>query len=272
MTAPTTLPDFPVSSHNKMLPVLFEPPAQNPAPGGLYPNTVWTPVGDQEASRHLTGVEVRPVGNFGDAASSGVWDAPWCAVPDLDGDRKEGVRGDGLDPFDPVVVWAFDSCDLTEPSRAEVEARAAQTLRMRESVMVARQLADRLLVDAGSPEVVDDAVTALAHIEGEFSDANAVGFVHLSPEWLPVLVSAQLVSKSGTKWVTPAGHTLVLDGGYRAGLGTAMVATSAPLFGWRDAAQVRTSLDERRNMYVAIAERTVLVGYEAVIGAVTVTP
>lgn len=51
-----------------------------------------------------------------------------------------------------------------------------------------------------------------------------------------------------------------------------MVATSAPLFGWRDAAQVRTAMDERHNIFAAVAERTVLVGYEAVIAAVTVTP
>jgi hypothetical protein len=271
MTAPTSLPDFPVTAHTTLLPVRFEPPLQNPAPGGLYTNVVWTDVAAEEASRHLTGVEVRPVGNFGGAASSGVWDAPWCTPPQLEGSRKEGARAEGLDPFDPTVVWAFDFCDLTEPSRAEVEARAAQTLRMRESLMVARQFADRLLTDA-VPEVVDDVVTALSHLEGEFAEANAVGFVHLSPEWLPVLVAEHLVTKSGAKWLTPAGHTLILDGGYRAGLGATMVATSAPLLGWRDAAQVRTAMDERHNVYAAVAERSVLVGYEAAIGAATVTP
>lgn len=259
----------PVTTYTAPLPGRFEPPLQNPAPGGLYANTTWIEVG--AASRHLMGVEVRPVGNFpGDQV--GIWDAPWCSVPDLYGPRKEGTRAEGLDPFEPVTVWAFDSCDLTAQSRAEVEQRAAQALRMRESVMVARQFADRLLTDAATPQVVDDAVTALAHLEGEFAEANVVGLVHLSPEWLPTLVSAHLVTRSGTKWLTPAGHSLVLDGGYSEGLGTAMVATSAPMFGWRDEAVVRTSLDERRNLYIAIAERTALVGYEAIVGAATVTP
>ncbi|MGH3556415.1 hypothetical protein [Mycobacterium sp.] len=265
MPAPTT--------YAEMLPVHFEPPLVNPAPGGLYPNVLWTDVGLDEASRHLTGVEVRNVNFPGDAAT-GVWSVPWCGVPDLDGERKEGERGGDLPPFEPVVAWAFDSCDLTAPSRAEVEQRASQALRLRESVMVAREFAERLKLDAadlGATGQVDNVVDALAGIEGEFAEANVLGYVHLSPEWLPVLVSAQLVARSGTKWTTPGGHALVLDGGYRDGLGQTMIATSAPLFGWRDQPQVRTSLDERRNLYIAIAERSVLVSYEEVIAAVEVT-
>lgn len=173
-------------------------------------------------------------------------------------------------------MWAFDSCDLTAPSRAEVEQRAAQALRLRESVVVARQFAERLKLDAaylpGVIPTADDVVTALSVIEGEFAEANVLGYVHLSPDWLPVLASAQLLTRSGTRWTTPGGHALVLDGGYRGGLGRTMVATSAPLLGWRDEVQIRTSLDERQNLYVAIAERSVLVSYEAVVAAVEVVP
>ncbi len=55
----TALPDFPVTTHPGMLPVHFEAPPVNPAPGGLYSSVFWTEVGTDEASRHLTGVEVR---------------------------------------------------------------------------------------------------------------------------------------------------------------------------------------------------------------------
>jgi hypothetical protein len=254
--------------------MVFEAPAQTPAPGGLFAEVTWTAVLNSQPSRFLNGVEVRGV-NFPGASQTGIWDAPWCSVPALDGPRKEGQRGGNLGPFDPVVVWAFDSCDLTEPSRREVEARASQALRLRESVMVARQLADRLKIDAAyldSIPAVADLVAALAHIEGAFAEANVVGLVHLSPEWLPVLVSAHLVTRSGTRWTTPGGHALVFDGGYRAGLGRTMIATSGPLFGWRDEPQVRTAADERHNTFVAVAERTVLVGYEAVVAAVEIEP
>ncbi len=268
----TTLPDFPVTEHDSPLPVPFEAPFQNPAPGGLYPNVIWTEVSADEASRHLTGVEIRGANFPGDQV--GVWDVPWCGVPDLDGPRKDGERGGILDPFEPVVVWAFDSCDLTAPSRREVEQRAAQALRMRESVVVARQFADRLKLDAadlGAIPQVDDVVAALSAIEGDLAEANVVGYVHLSPDWLPVLFSAQLVTRSGARWITPGGHAMVLDGGYVAGLGPTLAATSAPIFGWRDELQVRTSLDERRNLYIAIAERSITLGYEAVIAAVEIT-
>jgi hypothetical protein len=173
------------------------------------------------------------------------------------------------------VVWSYDACDLTEPSRAEVEQRAAQLLRMRESVMVAREFAGRLLADAadlGPVPTVDDPVAALAALEGELAEANVVGYLHLSPEWLPVLTSAQLIARAGTNWTTPGGHRLILDGGYVEGLGQTIVATSAPLFGWRDAPQLRTTLDERANLYIAIAERSVTVGYEAVVAAVEIVP
>lgn len=270
----TALPDFPVTTHSEMLPVRFDAPLQNPAPGGLYPHVSWIEVGDDEAARHLTGVEVRPAGNFpGDQV--GAWDVPWCDVPALDGPRKDGERADALDPFEPVTLWAFDSCDLTAPSRREVEQRAAQALRVREPVVVARHLAARLLLDAadlGPTPAVADVVAALSVIEGDLAEANVLGYVHASPEWLPVLASAQLLTRSGTRWTTPGGHALIFDGGYRAGLGDTLVATSAPLFGWRDAPQVRTAIDERHNVFAAVAERTAVIGYEAVLSAVEVNP
>jgi hypothetical protein len=271
MTA-TTAP--PVVTYTEPLAVDFVPPLQNPAPGGLYPNVVWQEVAADEPSRHLMGVAIRPAGNFGGDQATGVWNAPWCGDP-TPGQLKEGERPDGLDPFEPVTVWAADECDLTEPSRAEVQARAQQLLRMRESVMVAREFAARLLVDAadlpGPVPTADDPVAALALLEGELAEANVLGFIHLSPAWLPVLASAQLIARSGLRWVTPGGHALVLDGGYVEGLQQTIVATSQP-FGWRDTVQVRTAIDERHNLFIAIAERSVTVGYEAVVAAVEIVP
>jgi len=266
MTAPTPV------VHDTMLPVRFEPPLRNPAPAGLFAAVQWTAVGPDEPSRHLSGVEVREVGNY-PGLQVGVWERAWCRPPAPTGsDRKSGTRGDVLDAFEPVVVWAFDSCDLTEPSRREVEARAAQALRVRESVVVGRDFADRLLADAGTPTSAEDAVAALGHLEGVLAEANTIALVHASPVLLPVLVSAHLVTRSGAGWVTPAGHSLVIGGGYLTGLGATLVATSAPLFGWRDNPQVRTAIDEKANTFIAVAERTVVIGYEAALAAVTVTP
>jgi hypothetical protein len=67
------------------------------------------------------------------------------------------------------------------------------------------------------------------------------------------------------------GHRLVFGGGYVDGLGDTLVGTSQP-FGWRNAVAIREAIDERHNLFVAIAERSVVVGYEALVGAVAITP
>jgi uroporphyrinogen decarboxylase len=104
-----------------VLPALeFEVPLVNPSPGGLYSVTSWTEV--TGPSRFLgEGVRFR-MHNFDGA--HGVWDSEWCVDPD--GQLKEGERPDFLDPFAHTTVWAWDACDLTAPSQAEVRERAAR--------------------------------------------------------------------------------------------------------------------------------------------------
>jgi hypothetical protein len=250
-----------------LAPVRFETPPVNPAPNGLYAATNWTETGREEALRYLNGVEIKGP-NYGGENAFGVWGAPWCSVPPVDGDdRKDGERPEILDAFDPMTVWAFDSCDLTEPSRREVEARAAQILRLEEQPAVEREFANRLLLDAGTPQTVASLKAAVGYIEGVFARTNTVGFIHAGAQWASQEFG--LVIKSGTRLTSPLGHTWVFGGGYVDGLENTLVATSQP-HGWRDQPQVRTSLDERRNLYIAIAERTLLLGYEAVIAAATV--
>lgn len=258
----------PVTTHSSMLPVRLTAPPVNPAPQGLYAATIWTEV--TGPSRHLAGVEIRPAGNYGGGSAFGVWESDWCSVPPLDGERKEGTRPDWLDPFAPITVWAYDECDLTAPSRAEVQQRAAQILRLQEQVAVEREFANRLLTDAGSPEAVATLTAAIGHLEAEFAETNTVGFIHAGAQWVAQMATSQLLTKAGTKLLTPLGHTLVFGGGYVDGLEDTLVATSQP-FGWRDDVQLRTAIDERRNTYAAIAERTVAIGYEAVIGAATIS-
>lgn len=263
MTAP------PIETYGSLLPVPFAAPPVNPSPQGLYAATAWTDI--TGPSRHLSGVEIRPAGNYGGGSAFGVWESDWCSVPPLDGERKEGTRPDWLDPFAPVTVWAYDECDLTAPSRREVEQRAMQIFWLHEHVAVEREFANRLLTDAGSPEAVATLTAAIGHLEAQFAITNTVGFIHAGVQWAAAAAASQLVGKSGTKLITPLGHTLVFGGGYVEGLEDTLVATSQP-FGWRDATVLRTAIDERRNIFAAIAERSVLVGYEHLIGAATVTP
>jgi hypothetical protein len=268
-----TLPDFPVTTYDSPLPVHFEAPPVNPTAFGLYSSTFWTEVGADQPARHLTGVEIRSPGNYGGDLAAGVWAADWCSVPPFGGDRKTGDRPGSLDPFDPMTVWAYDECDLTEPSRAEVQARAMQIMRLEEQVMVEREFAERLKLDAadleGPAQTAASFKQAVGYLEGAMALTNTLGFFHAGAQWASQEFG--LVLKSGTRWVSPLGHTWIFGGGYVDGLDDQIIATSQPL-GWRDQVQLRTAIDERANTYAAIAERTVLVGYEAVVAAVTITP
>lgn len=271
----SVLPDFPVTAHNSPLPVPFEVPPVNPSPQGLYVATQW--VQDDGAPRWLpSGVQVRPGGNYGGGSAFGVWGAPWCVSPDDLGpeDIKTGTRPALLDPFEPMTVWASDACDLTAPSRAEVEQRAAQILRLEEQVAVEREFAERLKLDAadlGAPISANDLQWAVASIEAAFARTNTLGFIHASPQWAAYAAQAQLLVRSGGGYLTPLGHRWVFGGGYTDGLENTLIATSQP-FGWRDEPQLRTTMDTTRNEFIAIAERSVTIGYEALIAAVEITP
>lgn len=185
---------------------------------------------------------------------------------------KSGDRPDILDPFDPITVWAYDECDLTAPSRAEVEQYAAQHLRLEEQVAVEHEFAARLMLDAadlpGTPQTAASFKAAVGYLEAQAALTNTLCYFHAGAQWASQEFGC--VIKSGTRWTSPLGHTWILGGGYVDGLGDTIVATSQP-FGWRDQPQLRTAIDQYRNIYSAVAERTVCIGYEAVIAAVEIS-
>lgn len=262
---------------NTLLPVDFVPPLLNPSPGGLVAAVSWTEEESGAPSRWLAeGVWFRGsvTGNFRGDGSTGVWGAPWCASPDAltAEERKDGTRPADLAPFDAVVCWGFDSCDMSAPSQQEIVVRAQQVLRIREPIMLAREFAGRLKLEAKTPAVAGDLVAAVGELESVLADANVVGYVHISPKLLPALANALLAQRTPTGWRTTGGHALVVDGGYRPVLGDdLLVATSAP-YGWRNQVEVRTTVQPERNIFVALAERSSVIGFEALIGAVKVTP
>lgn len=256
MTTPATLPA-----------VEFEAPLVNPSPQGLYAVTAWTDV--EGPSRFLgEGVRIRPH-NYGGSDAFGVWDAQWCVDPE--DATKGGERPDpDTEPFPPIVVWAYDQCDLTAPSQGEVRERVAHNLRLLEPIAVETEFAARLLSDAPTPTGVADVVAAVGVLEGALAVTNTVGFIHASPKWAAPAAAANLIIRSGASLKTPLGNTWVFGGGYGAGLNAALVATS-PTFGWRDEVQIRDTIKHDHNQFVAIAERSVVVGYEAALAAATIT-
>lgn len=249
----------------------FDAPLANPSPTGLYAATVWEDVAGP--SRFVgAGVTIRPHNYDGDT-QFGVWDADWCASLDDLGpdDLKDGERlVPTMDSFEAMVVWAYDQCDLTSPSQAEVRTRAQQVLRLHEQTAVETEFATRMLTDVAASPSVADIVAAVSALEVELAKTNTLGLIHASPAWAAYAAEAQLLVRSGTTLKTPLGHTWVFGGGYAEVLDDQLVASS-PTYGWRDEVALRTTIKQEWNQFVAIAERAVLVGYEAVIAAVTIT-
>lgn len=194
----------------------------------------------------------------------------------LTDEMKIGGRPDDLDPFEPITVWAADECDLTAPSRAEVIARVQQILRLEEQTDVEREFAARLLLDAadlpGSIQTATDLAGAVGFLEAQMALTNTLGYFHVGAQWVSQGAGPNgLILKSGTRWVSPLGHTWVIGGGYVDGLDDTIVATSQP-FGWRTDVNVQSAIDtEFHDVFTAVAERSVLIGYESLITAVQIT-
>lgn len=189
-------------------------------------------------------------------------------------ETKFGQRPDILEPFDPITVWAYDECDLTEASRDEITARAAQVLALEESVGVEREFATRLKLDAadlpGPAQTASSLRLAVGYLEAQMALTNTLGFFHVGAQWAAA-EPLGIFNRQGTRWVSPLGHVWVIGGGYVDGLDDTIIATSQP-YGWRDEPVVRTAIDTvDKSIFAAIAERSVAIGYEHLIAAVTIT-
>jgi hypothetical protein len=118
---------------------------------------------------------------------------------------------------------------------------------------------------------VADLVEAVGELEAVLADLNVVGVIHASPALLAPLVSRLLVTRTGTALRTPGGHALVVDGGYRPVFGDDLLIATSPTFGWRTPVEVRETIDPQTNTFIAISERSSVVGDEAAVGAVSIT-
>ena len=138
--------------------------------------------------------------------------------------------------------------------------------------MVEREFAERLKLDAadlGAPQTATSLKAAVGYLEGAMALTNTIGYFHVGAQWASQEFG--LFTKNGTRWVSPLGHIWVIGGGYVEGLDDQIIATSKP-YGWRDTPTTRTAVDQYHNVFVAVAERSVTIGYEACIAAVTITP
>lgn len=247
-------------------PVEFEAPLVNPTSIGLYAATTWA-APDTVPRWLASGVRIRPH-NY-DTENTGVWGTDWCDPEP--GEVKDGERAELPEPHEAVTVWAYDECDLTAPSQAEVRTRAQQNLRLREETAVEREFAGRLVLDSGTAVSATSLIEAVGKLEEALAATNTVGVIHASARWAAAAADAGLLTRTGTGFLTPLGHRWVFGGGYPPVLGDTLVATSQT-FGWRTAPELRETIDHTHNRFIAIAEASIVVGYEHAFAAVTVGP
>ncbi|BBB42860.1 hypothetical protein [Mycobacteroides abscessus] len=251
-------------------PVQFEAPLVNPAPNGLVAATQW--VDESGPLRWLpSGVEFR-VFNYGGGTQFGVWSAAWNATESelKPADVKKGERPAFLDAFIAQTTYASDDCSLLKRSRDEIRVRAQQVHRVLEPIQTEKTLAARMLLDAGTPAAKTGIVAAIGAIEGLIADTGTVGVIHASAELAAPAAQANLIRYNNGRLVSPLGNTWVFGGGYVSALGAKLIATS-PTYGWRGPVELRDAPSLQHNEFKAIAERSLVVGYEALIGAVNIT-
>ncbi|BBX00917.1 hypothetical protein BST36_29665 [Mycolicibacterium moriokaense] len=255
-----------------LAPVPFDAPLVNPSVGGLFTVTQWQPTAGDVERWLPDGVEIKPW-NYGIDDSFGVWAAAWNASEeDLDPEadvKRAADRPSALPVFAAVTTWAADECDLTAPSRDEIRTRAAQIHRLREPIAVEAEFAARLLDDVDTPTEVVDVVAAVGALDEMLAATNTLGFIHGRPSWMSVAAQANLLVRTGSVFKTPSGHTWVFGGGYPETLGDTLVATSQP-FGWRGEVHLHPAEKLEHNRFHVIAERSLVIGYEALIGAVDI--
>jgi len=250
------------------LPVMeFTAPALSPAGYGLYAAATVTDLPDPSpgtTSRFHGGLHIRPVNC---SESFGTWPTdPCAATPDQ---IKEGDRPSSDVTFDPIQPWAYDECDPQETDE-QSQSLALQTLALQEPLLVESDFAATILTAAGAAGTASSLIEAVGKLEEILGVAGYNGVIHASRRFAAQAADASLLIRSGDTYRTPLDNTWAFGGGYASVLDDTLVVTS-PVFVWRYPAFVQTALDPSINRRASIAERLVVVGYECVVAAVTIT-
>lgn len=246
------------------------PPA-NPTSYGLLNAVTWQPW--QGPERWQSGIDIDEIVNYGGETSAGIWEPDWCASKDDLGPadiKAPGERPELPDTFQPVTVWSAAECDLTRRSRDDTDARARQIHRLQEPLLVEQRFATRLLGDAGAALSAVDIVTAVGLLEAAIAQTGTPGVIHAGAQWAAPAAAANLLVRAGAALVTPLGNRWVFGGGYVQSLGDTLVATG-PLYGWRGEVRVFAAPKLEHNRYRAIAERSTVLAYEALVAAVEIS-
>ena len=264
-----------------LLPIEFEAPlVPHSSPYGLEAATEWTETTDPDAVRRWlpSGVQFRQR-SYREPGTSGVWAAAWdVAEADLGDNTKAGPppEDNDPDPFVALTVFASDRLQagggLFAVDQAQAIGRLQETFAIREPLEVEAAFTTRALADAGTPTTVNTLTEAVGHLEEAFAATGTFGLIHLRAGLLAVAANAQILLRDSAGVLrSPGGHRFVFGGGYTSPLGDTLIATSQT-YGWRDEVTVNSAFEVIPfDAFVVVAERSVVIGYESLIGAAEIS-
>lgn len=230
----------------------------NPHTGGLYSAAAL--VEHTDPARLTTGVAV----DWVNSGPHGVFTGS--------SDTKGGARPDE-DTFASIVVWAGDQAVMVGSSLQQARDRAAQLLRITESLDVETHLAT-VLAALAAPAPADGTggpfVDVLGEIEHELGKTGVAGVIHASRRHAALAAHLGLVVAGPMgRLLTPLGNVWAFGGGYDP-LGNTVVGTG-PVTVHRGPVTQTEARDLETNERLVIAEREVVVAYEFTPVARTIT-
>jgi hypothetical protein len=145
---------------------------------------------------------------------------PYCNNPDSPVLKESQRPPEGAD-FEPVGITVTVDCSTLG---GDPQKFAEQGLDAQREIVLGRELAEGLttanpsLSDASAlPGAASNGYApALAILEQYMAEdlGGRLGFVHVAPVDLTMLVAAQVVYREGMGWRTPSGHVVVSSPGY----------------------------------------------------------
>lgn len=220
--------------------------------------------------------------NFDGDTGYGLWNPDWNATlaEVISANvKKTGSRPDRDDtPFVHKTAYAYakNPCgDLRSETRDETTERSRAMLERRMPKTISTAFAQRMLSDVTADSVAvgtaADVVEAISDLELALADVGVDGaLIHASPKFAAPLVASWVLRLSGPSYVTPLGHTMVFSGGFNQVLDQTLIATTA-VVGWKTPALELGIIEYQDNQYVSIHEQSVLLAYEQVLAAATIS-
>lgn len=254
---------------------IWDAPPVKPSLLGLYGHVSWLTDPDPDRMLLHGGIKIRPHNYGGDTAVDDWSQDNFALSSDDITDLKTGSRPDisSLTAFVAKTVYAFDktqAADIRDVSLTEVRARASHNLELLEQGDLESALGTRLMSDAGTPSTATSLAEAVGILETKIALTGTTGAIHASPAMASLAAQDQILIGSFPNYTTALGNQWVFGGGYDDPLGTTLVATS-PVYGWRTGVLTSESLTPLGNVFIAVAERSVLLGYEKFIAAATIS-